>query len=131
MTLLSLDLGKRRVGVAISHGILAEALTTLDFDENKFELFANELKEIIETQKVQKIIIGLPLAKDSKETSQTKWTVLIAAKIKKATLLPQVLVEEAYSSVEAATMIKDKTKGGSIDALSAKIILDQYLNEER
>jgi len=47
MTILALDLGKKRTGVALSHGVVAQGYTTLQFNENQTDSLINALKKII------------------------------------------------------------------------------------
>lgn len=137
MILLGLDFGKKRVGTAISHGIVAQSHATIDFDEAKFELFLLKIKKIIAEQKVDKVVIGIPLGRDGKETSQGIWTEKQADRLKGALEVPVVFVEESFSSAEALSQIsefaiskKRKRQKGLIDMESARIILHQYLNED-
>ena len=79
MLLLSLDLGEKRVGVAISRSkILAEPLATLNFDQN----FFNQLGRICQEEKIEKIIIGLPKSFGEKESEQEKKIKRFAQEIK-------------------------------------------------
>ena len=123
MTILALDLGRKRTGVALSSGVIAEGYATLVFDEKKIDDFIGVLKEIIAEQTVGKIVVGLPLGKDGKETEQSKWTRVQADKIKDALEIDVVFTEESYSSAQA------RGEEGDIDQSSARIILEQYLNE--
>ncbi len=116
--LLGIDFGKKRVGVAISHGFMAEAYRTLDYSDK--EKFLAEIRKIIEEQKIQKLVVGLPVHGDE-DTDQTKWTREQAKFISEKLNLPYELVNEAYSSVEADKYL------GERDSESARIILEQYL----
>ncbi|MCX6809549.1 MAG: Holliday junction resolvase RuvX [Candidatus Berkelbacteria bacterium] len=129
---LALDLGKRRVGVALSHGIIAEAQKTILLNESKPEEFFPKLKKITEEQKVKKIIVGLPLGKNLQETKQSVWTRDFASKIERELRLPIEFVEESFSSTSALEDLKKgkRFKKEEIDAQSAKIILEQYLNSK-
>lgn len=123
--LLGIDLGRKRVGIAISHGFMAEGLTTLDFSNR--EKFIDELKKITDEQKIEKLIIGVPFVGE-KESEQTHWTLSQVEFIEEKIGLPVETIDEAYSSVEA-----DKFKADR-DSESARIILEQYLaswNETR
>jgi putative Holliday junction resolvase len=116
--LLGIDLGRKRVGIAISHGFMAEGLTTLDFSNR--EKFIDELKKITDEQKIEKLIIGVPFVGE-KESEQTHWTLSQVEFIEEKIGLPVETIDEAYSSVEA-----DKFKADR-DSESARIILEQYL----
>ncbi len=125
MTILALDLGKKKVGLALSHGIVAEGYATIRFNENDVSEFINQLKKIISEQKVNKVIIGLPLGRGGKDTDQSIWTKKIAKRIKNSLSLNVTFVEESYSTFQASG------EEGDVDQQSARIILEQYLNENR
>ena len=123
MTILSLDLGKKRIGLAISHGIVAEGYTTLKFDERNPDKFLGSLEEVVLKEGIDKIIVGLPLGQDGKDTDQSVWTKSLAQKIEETLDLKVIFVEESYSTSQA------RDEGGDLDQQSARIILEQYLNE--
>jgi len=131
VTFLALDLGRRRAGVAISHGILAKAMLTLSFDENKIKHFILELEKIIIAQSIDVIVVGLPLGNGQEETPQSQWTKKIGKILNEELNLPVEYVEEGYSTTEAKErIIKEGLKKEDLDAVSAKIILEQFLNEK-
>lgn len=136
MSILALDLGRRRVGAAISHGVMAEALKPLFFDEHNPGAFYRELGQIIEAQKVEKIVIGLPLGRAGKETAQGRWTRERAREISVRFHLSVSFAEESFSSFQAKENLKGEVKPkklirrhGILDSESAKVILEQYLHE--
>ncbi len=138
MSILALDLGRRRVGTAISHGILASTLKPLFFDEDSPHAFYRELGQIIEAQKVEKIVVGLPLGRAGKETAQGRWTRERAREISTRFNLPVSFAEESFSSFQAKENLKGKVKPkklarrhGILDSESAKVILEQYLHGAR
>ena len=71
-TILSLDVGDKRVGVAIASVVarLARPLLTLPRDDN---LVAG-LQKIVKEEDVQRIVIGLPRGLDGQHTAQTQVT---------------------------------------------------------
>lgn len=130
-TTLALDLGKKRVGVAVSHGVMAEGLKPLNFNEQNSERFFDELKKIIEAQKVEKLVVGLPLNKDGGETEQSFWTRELAGQIARETGLEVIFAEESFSSTSAKDDLdklpKKIREKQSLDSEAARIILEQEL----
>lgn len=123
MTILALDFGTKRVGLAISHGIVAAALDAIIFDRNNKEKFFNVLEQILRAQKVERIILGLPL-RDDEETSQSQITRAIGKEISEELNIPVEFVDESFSSIEAK-----ESNAKDIDSESARIILERYINE--
>ena len=124
MVILALDLGKKKVGVALSHGVVAQALEVLDFESAGFVI---HLQKIIAEQKVEVLVVGVPYGKDGFENEQTKWTFEQAKILKNQLGLPIKLVDEAFSTFAASQSYFGKKMHE--DAEAAKIILEQYLNE--
>jgi len=127
---LALDLGKKRIGVAVSHGFVAEPLPALDCE--KLDETIARLQKIIEEQKVEKVVIGLPLKKGDRESEQSLWTKQAAKEIMEKLKLPCEFVNEAYSTFAARDNldIKKIKNKGEVDSHSAKIILEQYIQEK-
>ena len=129
MSLIALDFGTVKIGVAISHGFIAEAYTTLSYNEKSPENFVLSLKKIIEEQGSKILIVGLPLGKDEKPTRQGIWIEKNVKKIAKILDIPLKFTDESFSSSEAKSNLGKKYTKENVDAESAKIILDQYINE--
>jgi len=131
VSFIGLDLGRKRVGVALSHGVVAEAVKTLPYDERNTTEFIKAIKDIIREQRVKTIVVGLPLGKNGKDTDQSIWTqrqvedhlVPLGLKIE--------FVEESFSTSSASDLLESKNRKALIDSYSAKIILEQFLNENR
>ena len=62
MKYLGLDLGTRTLGIAISDltHTIASTYKTIRYDEEDYQTLINELKKIIELEKIDKIVLGLP-----------------------------------------------------------------------
>jgi len=127
-TILGIDLGQKRAGLAISHGFVAESLGFFDF--SKKDEFFQKLKEIIDEQKVQLCVIGLPLSRKGEETSQSKWTREKAEEIGDQIKIPIVFQEESFTSAEAVEQLKKIKQKGEIDARSASLIVQRYIDEQ-
>jgi putative Holliday junction resolvase len=127
---LGLDFGTKRVGVAISHGMVAQLHGTLPYCEQNPDELSSRLKIIIKEQKVQMIVVGLPLGRDGKETEQGRWIRRQAEILKNKLNLPVEFVEESFSTHEAKSQLGKKKKLKElVDSEAARIILEQYLNE--
>jgi putative Holliday junction resolvase len=126
--ILSLDVGDKRVGVAIAsfEALLPRPLTTLQRGDN----FFGELRQLIETEDIGAIVIGLPRGLDGQSTSQTAATEKFAGQLRSEISLPVHLQDEALTSKQAESELQ--SHGGShakadIDALAATYILEDFL----
>ena len=121
-TYLALDLGERRIGVAVgnSSARLARPLATVEIDGSEL----NKLARIAESEGVQALVIGLPRSLDGKDTAQTKRVRSQARALDKLGL-------PIYFQDEAATTVEAKNRGGSrfgVDAEAARIFLQDFLD---
>ena len=130
---LGIDLGSKRVGIALSDNsnIIASPLKTLNFNNQKDLL--SQLKEIINEFDVKTIVLGLPLNMNGIDSPQTK----IIRQFKSSLSIfniPIIYEDERLSSVSAKkSMVIQNIKTGhnksEIDMRAAAVILQQYLDK--
>jgi len=126
---LALDIGEKRVGVAIASekSRLARPLMTLPNDTN----LITKIKELTGEYNVQKIIVGLPKSLSGLPTNQTIITKSYMKKLKDELRVEIDSEDEALSSVRAEEELKSRGKifsKAEIDKLAACLILEDYLN---
>ena len=126
--LLGLDLGKKRIGVAIcdSNKKIATPYTTL-FKDNLND-FLNELKKIISENDIQGLVIGYPINMDGTHGKSAQSVNDFSKLISKNISLPITLWDERLSSSAAYKLssginIKAAKKIKKIDENSAAFIL--------
>ncbi len=131
---LSLDIGQARVGVALSDrdGRLARAYETFPRAQGRAESL---ILELLEEQKVGKIVIGLPLGEGGQYTEQCEDVARFARRLSRRTDLPLIFVDEYLSSERAKKRLdiqgsptQEIRKKGVIDAQAASIILQEFLD---
>jgi putative Holliday junction resolvase len=131
MTILGLDIGEKRTGVAISNNIssLCTPLKYISSNEN----FLEKISKIIDEKKVEKIIIGLPKLLSGKEGERAKISRSISNLIKSNHKeIKVILWDERLTSKQAEKYLletipnKRKIKE-KIDSASAVLILENYL----
>lgn len=134
--LLGLDVGNRRIGVAISDllGITAQGLPTLH-RRNKRTDFA-ELERIIADHNVAEIVVGYPLRLSGAESSQTAKVVEFAEELKRRSGLPVHLWDERLTSAEANRLLREtdmsiKRRGEVVDQMAAVLILQSYMENRK
>ncbi|HDD65037.1 MAG TPA: Holliday junction resolvase RuvX [Firmicutes bacterium] len=134
MRILCIDVGEKRIGVAISdeEKIIARGLGTIERGKEEIK----KIKEIIEKYNVEKIVFGLPLRLDGSISSQTEKTIAFISKLKEEISLPFIPWDERLSSRQAETILLEadlsrKKRKKLIDKLSAQIILQNYLDSMR
>lgn len=123
MKILGVDYGLKWIGMAITDDerIMAFPYETL---ENNSKLFSR-LNEIIKKEDIYKIIIGLPLNKKIKATSQTVEVENWAEKLIKEVDLPIDFQNEIFTS-----KIADKYNAKDRHSAAAAILLQSYLDRK-
>lgn len=132
--ILALDIGNKRIGIAISDplGMMALPLETL-FRKN-FQKDLEYIANLVIEREVETIVCGLPLGFSGDETEQTAITRSFVEELKKVTDRPIVFQDERFTTIEArrtlleADMRRDKRKQ-VIDKIAASYILEDYMRK--
>jgi putative Holliday junction resolvase len=125
-TLLAIDVGTKRIGVATADTIvpIAVPLTTIDVDGTELE----KLAAIIKEKNVEKVVVGFPRNQSGNATDQTTVSEIFGKRV--MAYADIVFQDESLTSVMAEDRLKRSGKPyekGDIDALAAAIILQDYL----
>ena len=131
--ILALDLGKKRIGLAISDplGITAQGLPNL-VRVNKRTDFA-VLEQLVRERQVGLILMGNPINMRGDEGRQSGWVREFAQALEKRTGLAVKLWDERLTSVEANRVLRSsgisiEKRAAAVDRLSAVILLQSYLD---
>jgi putative Holliday junction resolvase len=131
--ILALDLGKRRIGLAISDPlrITAQGLPNIVRTNKRADLTA--LEQVIREREVGLILMGNPINMGGREGRQSEWVREFAADIERRMGLPVQLWDERLTSVEAGRVLREsgisiEKRAAAVDKLSAVILLQSYLD---
>jgi putative Holliday junction resolvase len=131
--ILALDLGKKRIGLAISDplGITAQGLPNLVRTRKRADLAA--LEQLVRERQVGLILLGNPINMRGDEGRQSAWVREFAEALEKRTGLPVKLWDERLTSVEANRVLRSsgisiQKRAAAVDRLSAVILLQSYLD---
>ncbi len=134
--ILALDLGKGSLGLAISRsGMFVTALPNLKFHAGDYDECIKMLLKAIELERVEHIVIGLPLYPSGDPCEMTPIVDMFIKKIEP--LFPNVditKVDERNSTVEASEILHSNNKNSKkqksiIDSAAAMVILERYLKQ--
>lgn len=130
---LALDVGKRRIGLALSDelGITAQGLETLERSNQREDVAA--LARIAVEKGVSLILVGNPVQMSGKEGRQAEWVRRFAENLARHTGLPVRLRDERLTTVEAERVLREsgvslRKRARAVDRLSAVILLQSYLD---
>ena len=131
---MGIDHGAVRVGIAISDPmqIIARPYKVVINNDDLLDKITN----IIKKENIGKIILGLPLNLDGKDTQKTKEVRDFAEKLKKDIFIPVVLWDERYTTVEANEALQEMgynihESKDVIDKVAASLILRNYLENNK
>ena len=129
-SILSLDVGKKRIGLAYCDSlfITVNILPAIKRERNNDEL--NTIKNHIKKHNLTGFIVGLPLDDSGNMTSQAIDCKTYGEFLYDELKLPFSFVNEHSSTWESINRFGvKKDKSGLIDSLSAKVILEQWIQE--
>lgn len=134
MRILGLDVGERRIGVAICdpEEMMALPLTTL---ERREETLA-DIDEIVRREGVETVVVGLPLSLDGSLGRQAEQVQAFARALASQVAVPVEQWDERLSTVEAERTLRaagfaPRAIKARRDAAAAAIILESYLDRRR
>ncbi len=131
---LGLDIGDKRIGVAISdpEGILASPLTIIDRKDERRDVEA--ITDIVSHNQVKQIIVGLPRSMDGSLGKQAEKVAAFTQKLREHTEVPVEFRDERLTTVSARRLMlplntRKAGRKGRYDAPAAALILQGYLDE--
>lgn len=128
--IIGLDVGERRIGVAIStpEGGLAVPLRILDRQKEPDDLAA--IFAIATSEQADSFVVGYPLSLDGTAGRQARQIEGFARRLRKLADIPVELWDERLTSVQAERS-PARRRRGPVDDIAAAIILQGYLDSKR
>lgn len=138
MRTLAIDLGTRRVGLAMSDegGRFATPLEVLQVIGT--EAAIEPIAKIVRDEGVTRVVVGLPLNMDDSVGPQARAAVAWGTKLAAVANVPVVYVDERLSSFVAEQSLNDRKRGGEkmtrgkkkqqLDAIAAADFLQAFLD---
>jgi len=130
--ILALDLGERRIGLALSDELrlTAQGLPTLVRKNIRTDLSA--LAELAAERNVELFLIGNPIRMSGAEGAQSAWVRQFAKKLESRTGLAVQLWDERLTTLAAERVLREsgigrEKRNRAVDRLSAVILLQSYL----
>jgi putative Holliday junction resolvase len=133
MRILGLDIGDRRVGVAISDPgeVIASPLTVINRDDDNAALSA--IMQLVDQYDVKRIVVGLPYSLDGSLGRQASKVKDFVDKLSQSTSAGIELWDERLSTVAVERLLrgagnKKAREKSRLDAAAAAFILQGYLD---
>jgi putative Holliday junction resolvase len=133
MRVLGLDIGEKRIGIAVSDelGYTAQGLQVLN--RNSLEADLKVLQEIIKETDATEVVVGLPKNMDGSLGESAQKVLSFANKMEESITVPVILWDERWTTAEATRLLVEadlsRTKRRKVvDKLAAVLILQGYLD---
>lgn len=133
MKVLGLDIGEKRIGIAISDELRYTAQGMRVLNRSGLEDDLKGLKELIEETEVSEVVLGLPKNMDGSLGEAAQNVLSFAKKMEESIAVPVILWDERWTTAEATRLLVgadvSRTKRRKVvDKLAAVLILQGYLD---
>jgi len=124
MRLLGLDVGKSRIGVAFCDTSVGIVFPRNVINVKSKEKAIEEITKIVEQDRIDKIIVGLPLNFSSTRSNIQSYVENFVNLLKKKVKVEIEFFDERFTT-KIASMMSSNSK--NVDSIAAKIILEDYI----
>ena len=133
MRVLGIDHGTVRMGIAMSDELKIIAQPLEFIPAEPFSGFLDRLKELLQEYEVELILLGMPRNMDGSYGEASMKVREFEAMLKKSITAPIKTWDERLTSVQANRAlsqgrVKKKKKRQNVDAISAAVLLQSYLD---
>jgi putative holliday junction resolvase len=134
MRILALDVGERRIGLAVSDplGTIAQPLMTIP----RNDVSVDTIVQIVGEKEIGEIVVGLPVNMNGTLGPQAQQVDEFAHRIAERIDIPLVFIDERLTTVEAEKLmisadVSRHKRRVAIDSIAAAIILEKRLRDKR
>ena len=135
MRIMALDVGEKRIGVAISdpEAMFASPLTVL---KAKTPDIFKQIASLVKEEQVDLILVGMPLTLRGDVGHQAEWVQVFVQDLEGEVHVPVEVEDERLSTVEAERYLVDmgvtrEKRKARLDAVAAAVVLQSYLDRHR
>lgn len=132
MRVLALDVGEKRIGVAVSDplGIIAQGLTVIARKDQQADL--EEIKKISGEYNADSVVVGMPVNMDGTRGKSAEKVNEFVKALKGCLSIPVSTYDERLSTKESEKFlisadVSRKKRKTVIDKMAAQLILESYL----
>ncbi len=132
---LGVDLGSKRIGLAISDEEEKFAFPAGVLDSRGRKRDIGALRELITEKRIGRAVVGLPIHLDGRHGPEAEQAIRFANDLSRAAGIPVDTLDERWTSREAERLLRPaagkrrskRLKKGAVDEMAASIILRTYL----
>jgi len=133
MKVLGLDVGEKRIGVAVSDalGLIAQGITVLQRRDLEYDL--RQLQRLVKETDVSQVVVGIPKNMDGSLGEGAKMVLLFVEQMRDDLAIPVILWDERWTTTQATRVLVEadlsrKKRRKVVDKLAAVLILQNYLD---
>lgn len=132
MRALGIDLGERRIGIALSSGSVASPLHTLERSGDR-SVDHRKILDLAEEWEVDTLVVGLPLSLDGSEGPAAALVREELVQLTAATGLAVVPYDERLTTVTATRLLREgevpgRSRRQMVDQVAAAVMLQAWLD---
>lgn len=136
MVILSVDYGDTRTGIAVCDKLEILATPVGVIKEYNAEELAKKIAATAEEKKAEQIVVGLPKNMNGSSGFRAEACKALGSLISEISKIPVVFWDERLTTVSAhkflnESNVRGKKRKAVVDALSAEIILQNYIDSRR
>ena len=133
---MALDLGARRVGVAVSDELRLTVSPLPAIERRSWKDLLRRVTAIIESSDARGLVIGLPLSLDGTEGSAARDTRATAEKFERSLEVTVYLQDERLTTFAATARLKANRRSAAeikleVDSEAAAVILGDFIAHQR
>jgi putative holliday junction resolvase len=130
---VAIDLGSRRIGVAITDALRVAALPHATIARHGGQRDLDAIAKIVKEVDAELVVLGLPLSPEGEVGKAAKSAQTFAERLRAALSVPVELIDESFSTVEAeevllAADLSRERRKQVIDRVAAAVILRRWLD---
>jgi putative Holliday junction resolvase len=132
---IAIDLGARRIGVAITDALQLAALPHATIARHGGKRDLDAIAALVRELDAERVVLGLPLSPEGEVGRAAKSAQTFAERLRAALSVPVELIDESFSTVEAEQVLLEADLSRArrrevIDRLAAAIILRRWLDAQ-
>ena len=133
MRVMALDVGDKRIGVAVSDALLLTAQSRPTIRRKDLTSDVETLRRLAVENEVHEIVVGQPFHMSGKESPQSQKIARFVAELHKFLDLPVIFWDERLTSFEAEQHLEHmglnwRQRREQVDKVAAMIILQNYID---
>ena len=136
MRILALDVGERRIGLALSDptGVIASPIDAIELDDS--EAAHDQAARLASGLELSEIVVGMPYSMSGARGRQAGRVAAFVRELAKRVDVPVTTVDERLSTAQAERLLRDRgvepsRDKGRLDSAAAAVILQSYLDSRR